>query len=63
MWPDSNAFNEAGITAIGYDPPVADNGGPRGAAGVQRPVAVDDLIKTAKVFALTALRICGVADK
>ena len=63
MWRDSNAFNEAGITAIGYGPPVADNGGPRGAAGVQRPVAVDDLIKTAKVFALTALRICGVADK
>ena len=63
MWRDSNALNEAGITAIGYGPPVTDDGGPRGAAGAQRPVAIDDLIKTAKVFALTALQICGVADK
>ena len=61
MWRDSNAFNEAGIPAVGYGPPVADPGGPRGAAGVQRPVAVDDLVKLAKVFALTALRVCGVA--
>jgi acetylornithine deacetylase/succinyl-diaminopimelate desuccinylase-like protein len=61
MWRDSNAFNEAGIPAIGYGPPVRDSGGPRGAAGVLRPVSVDDLAKTAKVFALTALRICGVA--
>jgi len=58
MWRDSNAFNEAGIPAVGYGPPVADMGGPRGAAGVQRPVAVEDLIKLAKVFALTALSIC-----
>ncbi len=62
MWRDSNAFNEAGIPAIGYGPPVADPGGPRGAAGVQRPVAVDDLVKLAKVFALTALRICGADE-
>ena len=62
MWRDSNAFNEAGIPAIGYGPPVADPGGPRGAAGVQRPVALDDLVKLAKVFALTALQICGAAE-
>lgn len=62
MWRDSNAFNEAGIPAIGYGPPVADPGGPRGAAGVQRPVAVDDLVKLAKVFALTALQICGTVE-
>lgn len=62
MWRDSNAFNEGGIPAVGYGPPVADTGGARGAAGVQRPVAVDDLVKLAKVFALTALQICGVAD-
>lgn len=62
MWRDSNAFNEAGIPAIGYGPPVTDSGGPRGAAGVQRPVAIDDVVKTAKVSALTALRICGVAE-
>ena len=63
MWRDSNAFNEAGIPAIGYGPPVSDPGGPRGAAGVQRPVAVDDLVKLAKVFALTALQICGTAGQ
>ncbi len=62
MWRDSNAFNEAGIPAIGYGPPVADPGGPRGAAGVQRPVALDDLVKLAKVFALTALQVCGTVE-
>ncbi|MEQ8698956.1 MAG: M20/M25/M40 family metallo-hydrolase [Bauldia litoralis] len=60
MWRDSNAFNEGGIPAVGYGPPVRDTGGPRGAAGVLRPVAVDDLVKTAKVFALTALDVCGI---
>lgn len=62
MWRDSNAFNEAGIPAIGYGPPVIETGGARGAAGVRRPLAVDDLIKTAKVFALTALTVCGVEE-
>lgn len=62
MWRDSNAFNEGGIPAVGYGPPVTDLGGARGAAGVQRPVAVDDLVKLSKVFALTALQICGIEE-
>jgi hypothetical protein len=62
MWRDANAFNEAGITAIGYGPPTQDAIG-AGLAGATRPIAVDDLLATAKVIALTALAICGVADK
>jgi acetylornithine deacetylase/succinyl-diaminopimelate desuccinylase-like protein len=62
MWRDGNAFNEAGIPAIGYGPGTRDaGGGLRGLAGVPRPIAVDDLLATAKVFALTALDICGIA--
>ena len=61
MWRDANAFNEAGIPAIGYGPPTTQTGGPRGAAGVPRPIAIDDVVATAKVFALTALAVCGVA--
>ena len=61
MWRDANAFNEAGIAAIGYGPPTkAAMGG--GLAGAARPISVDDLIATSKVIALTALRICGIAE-
>ena len=64
MWRDANAFNEAGIPAVGYGPgtrdPIAD-GGVAGLAGAARPMAIDDLVATAKVFAPTALAICGVA--
>ena len=62
MWRDANAFNEAGIIAIGYGPPTQDAIG-AGLAGATRPIAIDDLLATAKVIALTALEICGVADK
>ncbi len=59
MWRDANAFNEAGIPAIGYGPCTrevfGDFSGPR-------PIAVDDLVATAKVFALTALEVCGIAE-
>ena len=61
MWRDGNAFNEAGIPAIGYGPPTQEGMG-AGLAGAQRPIAVDDLLITAKVIALTALEICGVVD-
>jgi acetylornithine deacetylase/succinyl-diaminopimelate desuccinylase-like protein len=62
MWRDANAFNEAAIPAIGYGPPTAESGEARGAAGAQRPVAIDDVVATAKVFALTALTVCGIAS-
>lgn len=61
MWRDANAFNEAGIAAIGYGPPTQEAIG-AGLAGATRPIAVEDLMATAKVIALTALAICGVAD-
>ncbi len=62
MWRDANAFNEGGIPAIGYGPPTKISDGGRGEAGATRPIAIDDLVVTAKVFALTALEICGVAE-
>jgi acetylornithine deacetylase/succinyl-diaminopimelate desuccinylase-like protein len=61
MWRDANAFNEAGIPAIGYGPPTQEAMG-AGLAGTARPIAIDDLLATAKVIALTALEICGVAE-
>ncbi len=60
MWRDANAFNEAGIPAIGYGPPTQAAMG-AGLAGTTRPIAIDDVLTTAKVIALTALKICGVA--
>lgn len=62
MWRDANAFNEAGIPAIGYGPPTQESMG-GGLAGTSRPIAIDDLLATAKVIALTALEICGVAEQ
>lgn len=61
MWRDANAFNEAGIPAIGYGPPTQAAMG-AGLAGTTRPIAIDDVLTTAKVIALTALKICGVAE-
>ncbi len=63
MWRDANAFNEAGIPAIGYGPPTRETGAARGAAEAQRPIAIDDLVATATVFALTALTVCGVSSR
>jgi len=63
MWRDANAFNEAGIPAIGYGPKSEDpksGTGLAGLAGVPRPIAVSDLVDTAKVYALTAMNICGI---
>ncbi|MEE2956532.1 MAG: M20/M25/M40 family metallo-hydrolase [Pseudomonadota bacterium] len=60
MWRDANAFNEAGIPAIGYGPPTQEEMG-SGLAGAIRPIAVEDLLATSKVIALTALQVCGIA--
>ena len=62
MWRDANAFNEAGINAIGYGPPTQEGMG-AGLAGATRPISVDDLVATTKVITLTALKICGVVDQ
>ncbi|MEE8333672.1 MAG: M20/M25/M40 family metallo-hydrolase [Alphaproteobacteria bacterium] len=61
MWRDANAFNEAGIPAIGYGPPTQAAMG-AGLAGTTRPIAIEDILITAKVIALTALKICGVVE-
>jgi acetylornithine deacetylase/succinyl-diaminopimelate desuccinylase-like protein len=58
MWHDTNAFNEAGIPAVSY--------------GIQpqpepwtrerfRSARIDDLVRLAQVYALTALDVCGGA--
>ena len=61
-WRDSNAFNEAGIPALCYGARArsAHLGG--GLAGDQRPMHVDDLLALSKVYALTALDLCGVVS-
>ena len=61
-WRDTNAFNEAGIPAVCYGARArsAHLGG--GLAGDDRPMAVDDLLALSKVYALTALDLCGVVS-
>jgi acetylornithine deacetylase/succinyl-diaminopimelate desuccinylase-like protein len=62
-WRDGNVFNGVGIPSVCYGPVAREpqqKGG--GAAGETRPMLVPDLLATAKVFALTALEVCGVAE-
>ena len=60
MWRDMNAFNEAGIPSLSYGPPARSE--PYTMEGY-RGVLTADLVEVAKVFALTAVTICGVADQ
>jgi acetylornithine deacetylase/succinyl-diaminopimelate desuccinylase-like protein len=60
MWHDSNAFNEHGIPAISYGI------GPHPEPWTRerfRSARVDDLVRLAQVYALTALEICGDGDR
>ena len=59
-WRDTNAFNEAGIPAVCYGARTRASNLGGGLAGEERPMAVEDLINLAKVYALTALEVCGV---
>lgn len=56
MWRDHNIFNEVGIPALTYGPP--------GMAGTG-VFAVDrtDLFRCARVYALTALAVCGTTGR
>ena len=56
MWRDTNVFNHAGIPSLTFGPS-------RGRADVQGEgfFALDDLVDAAKMYALTALRLSGVA--
>ena len=52
MWRDHNVFNEVGIPALTY--------GPSGVAGAGTlAVSKEDLLRVARVYALTALALCG----
>ena len=61
-WRDTNAFNEAGIPAVCYGAPARSALLGGGLAGDRRPMAVDDLMALSKVYALTALDLCGVVS-
>jgi acetylornithine deacetylase/succinyl-diaminopimelate desuccinylase-like protein len=55
MWRDHNIYNETGVPALTY--------GPTGIAGGGRfEMAVADLGNAARVYALTALGVCGIRE-
>jgi acetylornithine deacetylase/succinyl-diaminopimelate desuccinylase-like protein len=56
MWHDTNAFNAVGIPAISYG--IAVQREPHTREKV-RAVLADDLVRLAKVYALTALAVCS----
>ena len=53
MWRDINIFNEVGIPAATFGPAVG-----AGSFGEAFGITIDDLYKTAQIYALTALDIC-----
>lgn len=53
MWRDLNVFNEMGIPAVTFGPGGGTGGGNRG-------LGVDELVGAARIYARTALAICGV---
>ena len=56
MWRDLNVFNEVGIPSVCYGPPRQRE--PLSGAG-NRAMKIADLIAATKVYALTALKVCG----
>jgi hypothetical protein len=55
MWRDHNVFNEMGIPALTYGPP--------GVAGAGTfAVRKADLLRTSRVYALTALALCATGS-
>jgi acetylornithine deacetylase/succinyl-diaminopimelate desuccinylase-like protein len=57
MWRDLNVFNECGIPSVCYGPPRQREA--LSGAG-NRAMKIDDLVQATKVYALTALELCGV---
>ena len=57
MWRDLNVFNETGVPAVCYGPPRQRD--PYSGAG-NRAMKIADLVAATKVYALTALLICGM---
>ncbi len=56
MWRDLNVFNEVGIPSVCYGPPRQRD--PFSGAG-NRAMKISDLVAATKVYALTALLVCG----
>jgi acetylornithine deacetylase/succinyl-diaminopimelate desuccinylase-like protein len=56
MWNDSNVYAELGIPVVKYGPAWA------GGDFLPERLAVADLMRAARVYALAALQLCGVAS-
>lgn len=57
MWRDLNVFNEVGIPSVCYGPPRQREP----LSGAQnRAMKISDLVAATKVYALTALLVCGI---
>jgi acetylornithine deacetylase/succinyl-diaminopimelate desuccinylase-like protein len=59
MWRDLNVFNEVGIPSVCYGPPRQRE--TLSGAG-NRAMKIADLIDAAKVYALTAMKLCGIQE-
>jgi len=61
MWRDLNIYNGAGIPAVTFGPSRYDDKEITAKYGIKY-LLKDDLVKAAKVYAMTALRICSFND-
>jgi acetylornithine deacetylase/succinyl-diaminopimelate desuccinylase-like protein len=59
MWRDLNVFNEVGIPSVCYGPPRQSE--PLSGAG-NRAMKIADLVAATKVYALTAMKLCGIQE-
>lgn len=59
MWRDLNVFNEVCIPSVCYGPPRQRD--PFSGAG-NRAMKISDLVAATKVYALTALLVCGIEE-
>ena len=60
MWRDVNMFNEVGIPSICYGPPRQHE---TYSDAQDRAMKIDDLVSATKVYALTALNMCGLVTE
>lgn len=57
MWRDLNVFNEVGIPSVCYGPPRQRD---RLSGAQNRAMKIDDLVQATKVYALSAMMLCGL---
>jgi len=60
MWRDINVFNEVGIPALTFGPPRSIPEGADKAKG--KFMFIQDLVNVTKIYALTALNLCGTGS-